>query len=91
MGKIYTIKDIDDYQDRLTEKQSLELVEHCNKFGISPNICAWYDNLDDFYIDWVYDNEIDRTEAEAYDRLLDGKETGEFKEFDSGEIVRISL
>lgn len=49
--KVYTIKDIDNYQDgRLSDNQAKKLVEHCNNYKIYPCICAWYDDMDDFYV-----------------------------------------
>ncbi len=88
---MYTIKDIDDYQNRLTEEQAEELIKHCNEFDIYPEICAWYDNMDDFYTDWIYDNKIFKTKKEADERYKYGTEIGEFKTFNNGEIVRLVI
>lgn len=38
MKKIYTINEIDDYMNRLTENQAQLLIEHCNKYQIKPEI-----------------------------------------------------
>ena len=89
VSKLYKAEDIDDYMNRLTKEQAEELLEHCNGFGIFPEICAWYDCMEDFYTDWVYDHKVFSTEDEADERYKEGTETGEFKKFKSGEIVRL--
>ena len=80
--KVYEIKDIDDYQERLTDEQAKLLIEHCNENEIYPEICAWYDDMEDFYQDWIYDNNIFKTEEEANYRYQDGLEVGEFVQFE---------
>ena len=87
--RIYKIEDIDDYQNRLTENQAQLLIEHCNKYQIKPEICAWYDNMKDFYSDWCNINDLNFTKEDARSRFVESKETGEFKVFASGEIVRL--
>lgn len=87
----YKIEQIDDYKERLTDEQAEALIKHCNEFDISPNICAWYDDMDDFYVDWVYDNKIFEDEKGAYERYLEGTKSGEFKTFENGEIVRLVI
>ena len=87
---IYKIADIDDYQNRLTEDQKKRLVTHCNRYEIKPEICAWYDNWEDFCSDWC--DEIGCTRTEARERLngdMDNK--GEFCKFSNGEIVRLVM
>jgi hypothetical protein len=44
--------------------------------------------MGDFYTDWIDDNKIFETEEEADKRYAEGLKTGEFKEFENGEIVR---
>ena len=90
-NEMYKIKDIADYQSRLTNEQTESLIQHCNEFNIYPIICAWYDNMEDFYQDWVYDYEIFKTEEEADDRYEYGIEKGEFLKFEDGQIVRLSV
>ena len=75
---------------RLTEDQKRLLVEHSNKYQINPEICAWYDNMEDFYSDWCNINDLNFTKEEARSRFVDGKEKGEFKVFSNGEIVRLA-
>lgn len=82
----FAIADIDDYQNRLTEKQKKTLLIHCNKHGINPEICAWYDNMEDFYSDWV--NEVGYLKADAKN-LLVVNDGGEFKKFRNGSIIRL--
>lgn len=89
-GFKFTREDIDDYLNKITDSQAEELLNHCNEFEISPDICAWYDDMDDFYTDWVYDNNICVDEADADERYEYGCEIGEFKKFTNGEIVRLS-
>lgn len=87
----YRICDIDDYANRLNSKQSEDLLIHCDKYDIAPDICAWYDDMDDFYTDWIYDNNICADEEEADKRFKTGCEEGEFLLLDDGQIVRLSL
>ena len=87
----YNVNQIDDYKGKITEQQASELIEHCNKFGVYPDICAWYDDMEDFYVDWVYDHDICKNEEEADERYENGLENGEFKKFSNGEIVRLVL
>lgn len=89
--KKYKISDIDDYMNRLTDKQKEKVIEHCNKYDIYPDICAWYDDMDDFYTDWIYDNKIFKTKDEADDRYEYGIDIGEFLKFEDGQIVRFSI
>lgn len=86
----FTINDIDDYQERLTEEQKEILVQHSNKYNIKPVICAWYENNDDFEDDWCGD--LGYTEEEAAD-LLNGKNNnaGEFLIFDNETIIRLEM
>lgn len=86
---MFTITDINKYgSEKLTDEQKNEVIDHCNKFEISPNICAWYEDMKDFYVDWVYDHEIYETERQAKERYLEGLETGEFCQLTRGSIVR---
>ena len=87
----YKINDIDDYQNKLTNKQKERVINHCNRYDIFPNICAWYDDLDDFYTDWIYDNKIFKTEDKANERYEYGVEIGEFLNFKDGQIIRFSI
>ena len=88
---MFYIKDIDDYQNRLTERQKEVLLNHCNESGIYPEICAWYDDIYDFYQDWVYDHKICSTENDADIRFEEDKDGGEFIQFSNGEIIRLVL
>ena len=92
MGKkIYTVNDIDDYMNKITDNQAKFLIKHCNKYKIKPEICAWYDNMKDFYSDWCDPKTVGMTKEEARARLEDGKSEGEFKVFSNGEIVRLVI
>ena len=83
----YKINEIDDYQNRLTGDQEKLLIRHCNKYGIKPCICAWYDDMDDFYSDWCDDIGYSKTDA----RSLLSEGDGQFKKFKDGQIIRLVL
>ena len=83
----FIITDIEDYQNRLTEKQKEYLIKHCNAHEIKPEICAWYDNMEDFYSDWVNGVGYSKDEAKS---LLVNNDGGEFKKFKDGSIVRLN-
>ena len=83
----FTNRDISDYLDRLTGDQPKKLIDHCNKYNVCPVICAWYDDFDDFFCDW--NTHVGLSESEAKRRLEEGKQEGEFCEFNNGEIVRL--
>lgn len=83
---MYTIADIDDYRNKITTEQAVKLVEHCNKHGISPNICAWYDNLNDLYEDYKEHCDYSRETTNA---MLQ-QNTDMFCEFPNGEIIKLT-
>ena len=84
----FTLNDIDDYQNRLTDTQKEQVLSHCNEKNIKPNICAWYDDMDDFYSDWC--EELNYSLEDADSLLSD--ESGEFLEFEnSASIIRFSI
>lgn len=83
---MYDYTDIEDYQNRLTENKKRLLLKHCNTYGIKPEICAWYENMDDFYSDWVDGVGYSREDAKS---LLSVNDGGEFKKFKNGSIVRL--
>ena len=85
MLNTYTLDVIDDYQNRLTESNKKLLIRHCNKHNITPVICAWYDNMQDFYSDWVDDLGYSKSQA----RELLSNNRDEFKIFSNKEIVRL--
>lgn len=82
---MFTETDIDDYQSRLTEEDKKHLLNHCNEFEIAPVICAWYDNLDDFFEDWV--DHVGYTKETSALMLANNRD--EFKQFKDGRIVRL--
>ena len=85
--EIYTIEYIKDYQNRLTDEQKKKVVKHCNRYEIKPNICAWYDDWEDFCEDWCNDCGYSRTEAR---QILNGG-VGEFLIFPNKEIIRFTF
>ena len=80
---MYSLKDIDDYLNRLTEEQKEEVVNHANKYDIKPEICAWYNDEEDFLSDWCH---VGYSKEEALDKLLTEKK--EFLQFNDNQIVR---
>ncbi len=82
---MYDYTAIEDYKNRLTESQKELLLKHCNSYGIKPEICAWYDNMEDFYSDWTSVG-YSKTDAKS---LLSVNDGGEFKKFKNGSIVRL--
>lgn len=84
----YTLTDIDDYQNKLTDEQKTVLIKHCNKYQIEPNICAWYDDDDDdFHDDWMENANYSLDEAD--DLFNDNPD--EFLQFDDMQIIRLAL
>lgn len=81
----YSNEHIDDYQNKLSNEDEKKLLEHSNKYDIEPVICAWYDNLEDFYSDWV--DEVGYTKKQANNLLKDNKD--EFLKFKDGRILRL--
>ena len=59
---------------------------HCTKYHLAPIVCAWYENLEDFFSDWCA---IGYTRTEARKILHCGK--GEFQTFKNGNIIRYSI
>lgn len=84
---VYKITDIEDYLNKITPEQGKLLIRHCNKYNIHPKICAWYNNWEDFCIDWC--DYVGLTKTEAREKLQNSN--GEFKIFPNGEIIRISM
>lgn len=82
----YSIEDIDDYQDKLSEQQTYELLHHCNEWNIAPIICAWYDDMDDLQDDYSehcgYSKDTTNDYVNEYPQM--------FCEFSNGEIVKLS-
>lgn len=89
MNPGYTVEDINDYANRLTEEQKKLFIRHCNRYRVKPVICAWYDDMDDFYSDWC--DVVGFTKTEARQRLKEGKRIGEFKIFSDNQIIRVSI
>ena len=86
-GITYTVNMIDDYQNRLSDDQKQKLIKHCNKYNIAPIICAWYQDTKDFIDEWV---QYGYTRTTAREKLLmKNDNSGEFKTFSTGEIIRL--
>jgi len=88
--KEYVYTSIDDYQNRLTDEQKEIVIKHCDCYSIKPIICAWYDDTEDFYSDWVEDLGYSKDDA---DDLLAGNRDNkeEFITFSDGQIIRFSI
>ena len=89
MNPRYKVEDVKDYLDRLTENQVKLVARHCNRYRINPAMCAWYEDMADFFEDWC--GHVGYTEKEARERFEEGKTTGEFKQFSDGSIVRFCV
>jgi len=87
--KKYVYSSIDDYQNRLTDEQKDIVLEHCKENSIKPIICAWYDDMDDFYSDWC--DEVGYSKEYADALYSHGSDSGEFLSFSDKAIVRFSL
>ena len=85
-GIVYTVDMIDDYQNRLTDEQKQKLIKHCNKYNIAPIICAWYEDINDFIDEWSQYG-YSRTDARQKLKMYDN--SGEFKKFSEGTIIRL--
>lgn len=68
----------------LSEDKIQKILEHCERYDLEPDVCAYYEDIDDFYSDWCDD--LGYTEEEA-DEMLDSY-SGEFIEFDGWGILR---
>ena len=67
----------------VTDEHVKSIIDHCSKYKIRPNICAWYKDMDDFYSDWTA---IGYTKETA-DRLYKDCKA-EFQTFKNGNIIR---
>lgn len=88
---LYSVEDIKDYMNKITEQQAKSLIKHCNEHEIYPDICAWYENMEDFYSDWCNPKTVNMTREQAREIFDNRKITGEFCRFANGEIVRLVL
>ena len=85
--KKFIKEQINDYLNKITDEQARKLIRHCNRYIIEPNICAWYDNMEDFFSDWC--DAVGYTRTQARKLYHGGK--GEFCTFANGEIIRLAL
>lgn len=89
MSAKYTVEDVKDYLEYLTEDQLKLIVRHCHRYGIKPDLCAWYEDMEDFFSDWC--DHVGYTRQEARERFKEGKANGEFKQFSDESIVRFNM
>ena len=85
----WTVEDVKDYLNHLTKEQIELIVNHCNEYGIKPDLCAWYKDMDDFYSDWC--DEVGYSESEADRVFEEGSQSGEFIQFSDESIVRFTM
>jgi hypothetical protein len=79
---LFKVENIKDYMTKITEEQSKELIEHCNKNNIAPHICAWYENERDRYDDY-------RLHCGYTKEQVDDLPDQIFCKFSNGEIVKL--
>lgn len=89
LSKKYTVEDVQypDNYPKLEEKQIKSILRHCNRWGIKPVICAYYDDWQDFCSDWCDNIGLTKTEARE---LLYGayRDKSEFLKTNTGLIYR---
>ncbi len=72
----------------VTEEIKHKIERDAKKYGIKAEICAWYQDLDDFYSDWCGDIGYTKTQAR---KLLYGG-IGEFMRLSNGMgIIRFAI
>jgi len=86
---LYTVEDIvyPEMYPELDELKKKKIIAHCNRYGIYPEICAYYYDWEDFCSDWC--DEIGYTRTEAREKLHGGN--GEFMIFKGWGIIRFVL
>lgn len=62
------------------------ILKHCDYHKIEPDICAYYEDWEDFCSDWC--DYIGLTEEEAREKLNGGDFEGEFIDFGDWGIIR---
>lgn len=67
----------------VTDAVKKKITKHCKRYGLDEDICAWYEDFEDFFSDWC---QIGYTRTEARG-LLHGH-IGEFMTFSNGNIIR---
>lgn len=80
----FDFTDIVDYMDKITPSQSKVLLSYCNDNNIKPEICAWYEDREDFIDEW---KRYGFPDTETAIEFLENDE--QFVEFNNGEIVRL--
>lgn len=71
----------------LDEEKTKKVIKHCKRYNIEPNVCAYYEDWEDFCSDWCDD--IGYTRTDARELLHGGK--GEFQIFKNWGILRFSI
>lgn len=72
---------------KLDEDKMHHIIEHCEKYNLEPDICAYYKDWNDFCSDWC--DGLGFTENEAKEMLYSN--TGEFLIFENWGIIRFTL
>ena len=79
--------DYPEWYPQLDEEKIKNIIKHCKKYDINPEICAYYEDWEDFCSDWC-DN-IGYSRTEAREKLHGGE--GEFMIFKNWGIIRFTL
>lgn len=67
----------------ITPAIQAKITQHCKKYGIQEDICAWYENYSDFQLDWSHAGYTAMEMRKLYHGGI-----GEFQTFPNGNIIR---
>lgn len=79
-------KDSKEYLEQFMELTPVilqKITNHCKRYNINEEICAWYENYSDFQLDWSHSGYT----ASEMRKLYHGG-AGEFQTFPNGNIIR---
>ena len=77
---------LEQYTD-VSDEQKGKIIQHATRYNINPDICAYYEDWEDFCSDWCDGIGYTRTEAR---KLLHGGK-GEFMVFKDWGIIRFTI
>ena len=65
-----------------------EIGHHCGRYAVFPDICAWYEDMEDFYSDWCGTREDTQW---VDDLFYKSEERYQFQTLPNGNIIRYRL